>query len=277
MDDAERHFDIKYFDDEFPLVVNTSNSTPKTGQACPMSANLSPIFEHSPTTEKVVAADTNGHAMKSIITLFGQLSSMQQEQLLSRLLRQYMGTMTSRYTSSLFLPQDAVGVIANAMKNLQDNDKPNLIYHLGKCLASDKEGKSTLPMDRMPYGLLSHNIMFFSSEDVTNLHPEPHFVEWEISMFSHFGHKWAALQRGPMWSECDVKELPMPTMNVVLPIIEELDSRESGTTSEELSSQDPSASNLCENNIIHQALVETFGEDLQNCVVVEDNLPNTCE
>ena len=79
VDDAERHFDIKYFDDEFPLVVNTSNSTPKTGQACPMSANLSPIFEHSPTTEKVVAADTNGHAMKPIIILFGQLSSMQQE------------------------------------------------------------------------------------------------------------------------------------------------------------------------------------------------------
>ena len=153
-------------------------------------------------SEKVVVSDTNGHAIKSIIALFGQLSSMQQEQLLSRLLFQYIGG-TSSNMSSVFLPHDTIGIIANAVKNLRDNDKPNLIYYLGKSLEPGKEGQSRLPLDRMPYGLLSHNIMFFGSEDVTNLHPEPHFVEWEISMFAHFGDKWAALQRGPMWSECD--------------------------------------------------------------------------
>lgn len=188
-----------------------------------------------------------------------------------------MRTMTSRRISSLFLPQDTVRIIADAMKNLQDNGKPNLVYYLGKCLAPGKEGQSALPMDRMPYGLLSHNIMFFGSENVTNLHPEPHFVEWEISMFSHFGHKWAALQRGPMWSECDFKELPMPTVDEAHPEIEELDSRKSVNTSEELSTQDLSASNLCENNIIHQALVETFGGNLQNCIVADDYLPTISE
>ncbi|CAB3985087.1 Hypothetical predicted protein, partial [Paramuricea clavata] len=92
VDEAEKHFNIKYFDDHFPLVV-CSKSTPKSGQvcACPSSVNLSPIFEHSPTTEKVVVSDTNGHAIKSVIALVGQLSSMQEEQLLSRLLFQYIG------------------------------------------------------------------------------------------------------------------------------------------------------------------------------------------
>ena len=131
-----------------------SESTPKSGQfsTCSSTVNLSPILKHSPTTtEKVIVPDTNGHAIKSIISLFGQLSLMQQEQLLSRFLFQYMGTMSSRM-SSVFLPHDTIGVIANAMKNLRDNDKPNLIYCLGKSLEPDKEGKSRLSMDRMPYG-----------------------------------------------------------------------------------------------------------------------------
>ena len=53
-------------------------------------------------SEKVVVSDTNGHAIKSIIALFGQLSSMQQEQLLSRLLFQYIGGMSSNMSSVFF-------------------------------------------------------------------------------------------------------------------------------------------------------------------------------
>ena len=87
--------------------------------------------------------------------------------------------------------------------------------------------------------------MCFGSENVNNLQPESHFVEWESSTFSHSGHKRAALQRGPMWWEFDLKELPTPTMDVVLPEIKELDSRPSDNTSEELSTQNPSASKLC--------------------------------
>ena len=79
---------------------------------------------------------------------------MQQEQLLLRLLHQHMG-ITSSKNSSVFLPYDTIETIERGMKNLADNDKPNLIYHLGKCLEPCKEGQSTLPMDSMLYGLLS--------------------------------------------------------------------------------------------------------------------------
>lgn len=119
-----------------------------------------------------------------------------------------------------------------------------------------KEGQSRLPMDRMSYGLLSHN-MFFSSEDVTNLHPEPHFIDWEISMFSHFGHKWAALQRGPMWSECGL------TINVSE--TEEIVSTEKLPEEIQISQEDGSCPSQGENNIIQQALAgiidDSAGED----------------
>ncbi len=146
-----------------PLVVD-NKSTPKSGASCPysMSANLSPIFEHSPTPEKVVVSDTNGHAIKSIIALFGQLSLLQMEQLLSRRFRQYVGTISEKM-SSVFLPYDTIVTMAKATKNLRNTDKPNIIYYLGKCLEPGPDGQSRLPMDRMPYGLLNHNIMFLVS------------------------------------------------------------------------------------------------------------------
>ena len=89
MDEAGNHFNIRYFDDNFPLVVD-STPTPKSGTvpAWSTSVKLSPIFEYSPTIENITTSDTNGQAIKSIISLFGKLSSMQQEQLLSRLLHQ---------------------------------------------------------------------------------------------------------------------------------------------------------------------------------------------
>ena len=244
------------------MVVDSTPATPKSGTdpAWSTSVKLSPIFEYSPTTENIIASDTVGQAIKSIISLFGKLSLMQQEQLLSRLLHQHMG-ITSSKISSVFLPYDTIGTIARGMKNLADNDKPNLIYHLGKCLEPGKEGQSRLPMDRMPYGLLSHNIMFFSSEDVTNLHPEPHFVDWEISMFSHFGHKWAALQRGPMWSKCDTKEL----LTINISETGEIVSTEKLLEEIQISQEDGSCPSQGEINIIQQALAgiidDSAGED----------------
>ncbi len=89
------------------------------------------------------------------------------------------------------------------MGNLYRNDKHNIIYNLSKCVVSGDDGKCRLPLDRMPYGLLSHNIMFFASENASNLMVEDHYSEWLTTMFTHFGHKWAALYNGPMWSRKD--------------------------------------------------------------------------
>ena len=63
------------------------------------SGNLSPTLKHSPTKEKVAPAHTNGHAIKTTTAYIGQLSYMQQEKLVSRLLRQHTGALNSGYAS----------------------------------------------------------------------------------------------------------------------------------------------------------------------------------
>ena len=51
-------------------------------------------------------------------------------------------------------------------------------------------------IDRMPFGLLSYNIQYFSCDTVNNLRADPDYINWETTMFSNFGHKWACMQRG---------------------------------------------------------------------------------
>jgi hypothetical protein len=51
------------------------------------------------------------------------------------------------------------------MRNLKDKDKPNLnMYKVAHILAMKRPGrdKTLLPMDRMPFGLLQYQILFFS-------------------------------------------------------------------------------------------------------------------
>ena len=54
-----------------------------------------------------------------------------------------------------------------------------------------------LLIDRMPFGLLCYNIRYFALDKINNTLSESHYVQWETTMFSNFGHKWICLQRGP--------------------------------------------------------------------------------
>jgi hypothetical protein len=143
---------------------------------------------------------TSSQIIDNICKLFTRLTKSQKQQLITCLFKSHINESIGEESRD-FVPKDFLGTITSAMANLKDNNKPNLIYYFGKSLeVPPNDRRSKMPIDRMPFGLISHNIMFFGSNDTTNLHPESHFVEWETTMFSHFGHKWAALQRGPMWS-----------------------------------------------------------------------------
>ena len=56
-----------------------------------------------------------------------------------------------------------------------------------------------MPIKQMPYGLLDFNIRFFAKGSTQNLGIEEHYASWLATMFSHFGHKWLCLHRGPGW------------------------------------------------------------------------------
>lgn len=103
---------------------------------------------------------------------------------------------------SRFLSDDFIDMTGKAMSTLQCAGKDNLLYYLAVGLGKERPDGSgpRLPVDRMPFGLLSHNIKFFAVEDTACIKPEDHYIEWQTTMFSHFGHKWDKLFRGPMWS-----------------------------------------------------------------------------
>ena len=58
----------------------------------------------------------------------------------------------------------------------------------------------------MPFGLISYNLRFFSCENNANLRIDDDYAQWETTMFSYFGHKWACLHRGPVWAYEQLEE-----------------------------------------------------------------------
>lgn len=41
----------------------------------------------------------------------------------------------------------------------------------------------------------SYNIRYFALDKINNITSDPHYVQWETTMFSNFAHKWIYLQR----------------------------------------------------------------------------------
>lgn len=82
----------------------------------------------------------------------------------------------------------------SGVNTLYCNGKKNLLYIFSKILSEDK-----LKLDRMPFGLIDYNLRFFHAESAVKLEMENHYAVWQETMLAHFGHKWIALNRGPMW------------------------------------------------------------------------------
>ncbi|CAC5375848.1 unnamed protein product [Mytilus coruscus] len=56
----------------------------------------------------------------------------------------------------------------SAMKTLKDNDKPNLVKDFVKCLGTTRPNSQEplMPVTRMPFGLIQHQIQFFCASDI---------------------------------------------------------------------------------------------------------------
>lgn len=62
-------------------------------------------------------------------------------------------------------PADFASISLEAMKLLQDNGKPNLIYKWSKCVFGEN-GKPLMPLHRMPFGLIQYQMEFFTCTNV---------------------------------------------------------------------------------------------------------------
>ena len=150
------------------------------------------LFSTSPSYgEKEMAT---GDLIKVMTDGFLKMSNLQRVQFLSFLLSMYLCYDIG--VDGNFVPTDFVKLAACSFKHLQAAGIGNTVYFLVQSigtLRSDGNGPR-IPLDRMPFGLLRHNLEFFAKEN-----PSYHYAEWQTT-FAHFGHKCDRLFRGPMWS-----------------------------------------------------------------------------
>ena len=73
-------------------------------------------------------------------------------------------------------------------------------------LKREESDEPRMPFNKMPFGLISYNLRFFSCENSANLRVDDDYAQWETTMFSYFGHKWACLHRGPAWAYEQLEE-----------------------------------------------------------------------
>ena len=159
---------------------------------------LSPIFNCSPNAgaKRHTSSVTVGDVIKDFVSCFSSSMSLRMKmQVLHHIFKQCViaedGQDFFRFVNNDFLTRSL-----GAMKTLFRESKPNLIYGLSKCF----EGTSPrMSLNRMPYGLIDYNILFFASDTTVNLHMEEHYASWLETMYTQFGHKWLCLHRGPMW------------------------------------------------------------------------------
>ena len=142
-----------------------------------------------------------GSILDVVSSRFMDLTKRQREQLLVYLLHRWLLTDIHPEFNSSYIPRDFLPTAGNAMKVLFTNKKSNLIYDAASCFGEFRPNSPRMPLERMPFGLISHNYLtFFSSDNASNLKAPADYKSWYQSMYTLFSNKWAAMHNGPMWS-----------------------------------------------------------------------------
>lgn len=195
--EAEETLKIDYIL-ESTLLDSPEPGTPVKNFSIPDS--LSPIFTASPFKKSSASMESVGDSVTNFITTFRSMTS-------SRLKKQLVQYLYKLFVVELggmplfqFIQPDFLELSLNAMKTLFEEEKKNLVHSISKCFERRECGSETrMPLDRMPFGLVDYNLRFFAANRTQKLGMEEHYAQWSETMFSHFGHKWAALHRGPCW------------------------------------------------------------------------------
>lgn len=165
---------------------------------------LSPMFSHSPN--KNLSTSTTGDMVKDFISQTVMMSKRMKWQVLCFLYKQLVIDEGGPELASFVRP-DFLNVSLRAMQTLLANEKHNLVYDLSICFERRNNDalETRMPIERMPFGLVDYNIRYFAAHSNQKLGIEEHYAQWLETMFSHFGHKWLCLHRGPFW-QYDVED-----------------------------------------------------------------------
>ena len=201
---------IDYFADVYckaPEMIY--HSTPSRCTGTDAEELLSPVFNNSP--KKKSETSTIGDLVKDFVFAFQNAMTKRLKWQLLRYIYRNLVIEEGGIQLATFVQPDFLNVSVSAMQTLLAGNKHNLIYDLGICF--QRRGADTtetrMPLQRMPFGLVDYNIRFFASQFSQKIGIEDRYVQWLETMFTHFGHKWLCLHRGPFW-QYDVEEQPDP-------------------------------------------------------------------
>ena len=216
--DAEEAYDINYFEDSDLMASNqgyttVTCSTPTSTSQGPINIDSPSMLAFSPLRN---AEDRKlaGSVLDVVSSGFLALTKRQRQQLVIYLFHKWLLLDVHTELNNTFTPRDFLPLAANAMKVLFSNGKNNVIYDASRCFGELRPGESCprMPLSRMPFGLIAHNLRFFASDNTANLEAPADYKSWYQSMYTLFGNKWAAMHNGPMWSydDGDVEEVQPP-------------------------------------------------------------------
>ena len=202
LEEAEDFYKIDYFEgqqEESSAAAGKATSTPIKPPLRNLSGNLSPIFHQSPL-KNVTPEFSTGDLIKLMMNGFLKMTRLQREQFFSNLFCIHLSHDVG--INDGYVPANFLQLAGSSFKNLQVAGKENTLYFLARSVGESRPGGRgpRMSLDRMPFGLIHHNLQFFAKDNVSNLHPCEHYAEWLTTMFAHFGHKWDKLYQGPMWS-----------------------------------------------------------------------------
>lgn len=248
LEEAEEDLGVNYFTEglQDPSQKICEQSTPVSSHTVADTTPLSPVFGHSPHVQ-LKDQSCHGDAIANIIGLLSTMTSKLRADFIQNLFMYFLSVEFGSHLLS-FVPSDFIKLCYEGFKVLYENKKENILYHLARGLGIPREDGTgpRLPVNRMPFGLLSYNIRYFSSDTVNKLSADPDYIEWESSMYSNFGHKWICLQRGPGFA---------------------YDAAETERSQEESSSTEGNPCSIGTGiSVLQQAWQETFGDNINaNC------------
>lgn len=200
--DAEEAYSINYFHDDLLFgIQHEVTSTPTSSNQVPYAAHASPMLAFSPLKH---AEERNlpGSVLDVVSSGFLELTKRQRQQLLVYLFHKWLKLDVHQELNVNYVSLDFLPLLSNALKVLLVNGKNNVLYDAARCFGEMRPGEDCprMPLSRMPFGLISHNLRFFASDNASYLEAPPDYKSWYQSMYTLFGNKWAAMHNGPMWS-----------------------------------------------------------------------------
>ena len=193
IDEAGEFYKLDYIND-------SHNDTGGSGQSCYATSAKSPslcstAMKYSPCrtleNNSTCAVSTINSCLKGYYDLTRKIKF----ELISTLFTLYVQDICSDPWFIEKFPSDFLKSCIEAVKNLHDQGKDNLIYHTAKCFSlTDNSSQTRLLIGQMPFGLLDV-VKFFSLDMTNNLKCEKDYEEWQVSMYATFGVKWACMNK----------------------------------------------------------------------------------